>query len=103
VPLLLADEDRANARRLQRMAEQGQLRRIHPGIYTDDLVQPLEAIVRRELYALCAAIAPRGSHLTIHRSRQRKKPNRYRQLDSPYLLGLRVLCSLFEPDLSRES
>ena len=58
MPLLIAGKDRANARQLQRLVGQGKLRRIHPGIYTDDLTQPLEAIVRRELYALCAAIAP---------------------------------------------
>lgn len=44
MPLVLAGNDRTQARRLQRFAQQGQLRRIYPGIYTDDLVQPLEAI-----------------------------------------------------------
>jgi hypothetical protein len=42
------------------------LRRIHIGIYTNDLVQPLESIVRRELYALCSLVA-RGSIIS-HRS-----------------------------------
>ncbi|MGH8209831.1 MAG: Fic family protein, partial [Steroidobacteraceae bacterium] len=36
------------------------------GIYTDDLVQPLEPLVRRELLALCALIAP--GHIISHRS-----------------------------------
>jgi len=49
MPLVVAGDDRTDARRLQRLAEQGQLRRIHAGVYTDDLVQPLESIVRREL------------------------------------------------------
>jgi len=72
VPLVLAGQDRANARRLQRLAEQGQLRRIHPGIYTDDLVQPIEVVVRRELYALCAAIAP--GCIISHRSALESRP-----------------------------
>jgi Fic/DOC family len=72
VPLLLAGENRANARQLQRLAEQGKLRRIHPGIYTDDLAQPIDAIVRRELYALCAAIVPGA--IISHRSAFENKP-----------------------------
>jgi hypothetical protein len=66
MPLLAAKDDRTEARRLQRLAAQGKLRRIYAGIYTDDLNQPLETIVRRELLALCALIAP-GSIIT-HRS-----------------------------------
>jgi Fic/DOC family len=66
VPLVVAGEGKAEARRLQRMAGQGQLRRIYQGIYTDDLTQPIETITRRELYALCALIAP-GSIIS-HRS-----------------------------------
>ena len=72
MPLVVAGEDRAKARRLQRIAEQGQLRRIYQGIYTDDLVQPIEAITRRELYALCALIAP-GSIIS-HRSALESRP-----------------------------
>jgi hypothetical protein len=64
--LVLASTDRTLARHLQRRAQQGQLRRIYRGIYTDDLVQPLESIVRRELLALCALITP-GSIIS-HRS-----------------------------------
>ena len=64
--LVLATEDRAQARRLQRLSTDGQLRRLCPGVYTDDLVQPLESIVRRELFALCALVAP-GSIIS-HRS-----------------------------------
>ncbi|MBL8270219.1 hypothetical protein [Steroidobacter sp.] len=58
MPLVVAGNDKTQARRLQRLAQQGQLRRIYPGIYTDDLVQPLESIVRRELFALCSLVAP---------------------------------------------
>jgi hypothetical protein len=64
--LLLANEDKARARRLQRAAAAGQLRRIYPGVYTDDLVQPLDSIVRREVFALCPIVAP-GSIIS-HRS-----------------------------------
>lgn len=66
MPLVFAGDDKTQARRLQRLAQQGQLRRLYRGIYTDDLVQPLEAIVRRELFALSSLIA-RGSIIS-HRS-----------------------------------
>jgi hypothetical protein len=66
MPLVVAGTDRTQARRLQRLAQQGELRRIYPGIYTDDRVQPLEAVVRRELFALCSLVAP-GSIIS-HRS-----------------------------------
>jgi hypothetical protein len=64
--LVLAGEDKTQARRLQRLAAAGQLRRIYAGIYTDDLVQPLESIVRREIFALCLLVTP-GSIIS-HRS-----------------------------------
>jgi Fic/DOC family len=64
--LVVAGEDKTQARRLQRLAAAGQLRRIYAGIYTDDLTQPLESIVRRELFALCPLVAP-GSIIS-HRS-----------------------------------
>jgi hypothetical protein len=64
--LQLAAEDRSEARRLQRLAATGKLRRIYVGVYTDDLVQPLESIVRRELLALCSLVAPGA--IISHRS-----------------------------------
>jgi hypothetical protein len=64
--LVLAKEDKTHARRLQRLAVTGELRRIYAGVYTDDLVQPLESIVRRELFALCSLMAPGG--IISHRS-----------------------------------
>lgn len=64
--LVLATGDRTQGRRLQRLAAAGQLRRLYRGVYTDDLVQPLESIVRRELFALCSLVAP-GSIIS-HRS-----------------------------------
>jgi len=73
MPLVVAGSDRTEARRLQRLAEQGQLRRIHIGIYTNDLVQPLESIVRRELYALCSLVA-RGSIISHRSALESKRP-----------------------------
>ena len=66
MPLLTAGDDKAEARRLQRLAKQGRLRRIYSGIYTDDLAQPLDTVVRRELLTLCALIAPDA--ILSHRS-----------------------------------
>jgi len=66
MPLRLANANKTEARRLQRLAAAGQLRRIYAGVYTDDLVQPLESIVRRELFAVCSLVAP-GSIIS-HRS-----------------------------------
>jgi hypothetical protein len=66
MPLVVAKDDRTEARRLQRLAEQDQLRRIHAGIYTDDLQQPLESVVRRELFALCSIVA--NGSIISHRS-----------------------------------
>jgi hypothetical protein len=66
MPLVTAGDDKTEARRLQRLAKQGRLRRLYAGIYTDDLAKPLETVVRRELLTLCALIAP-GAILS-HRS-----------------------------------
>ena len=65
MPLRVAGQDKAETRRLQRMAEQGQLRRIHSGIYTDDLTQPIEAITPRHLYELCARKIAKRIHTTF--------------------------------------
>jgi len=73
MPLKVAGEDKAEARRLQRLAEQGQLRRIHQGIYTDDLVQPIETLTRRHLYELCALIAP-GSIISHRSAFEQQRP-----------------------------
>jgi hypothetical protein len=66
MPLEVASADRNEARRLQRLAARGQLRRIHAGIYTDELTQPIESVTRRHLYELCALIVPDG--IITHRS-----------------------------------
>ncbi len=73
MPLAVAGSDKTEARRLQRLTAQGQLRRIHLGVYTDDLVQSLESIVRRELYALCALIAP-GSIISHRSALESRRP-----------------------------
>jgi hypothetical protein len=66
MPLVVAGKDKARARALQRRAASGQLRRIYAGIYTDDLLEPLESVVRRELFALCSLVAPGA--IISHRS-----------------------------------
>ncbi len=66
MPLVTAGDDKTEARRLQRLAKKGRLRRIYAGVYTDDLAQPLETVVRRELLTLCALITPAG--ILSHRS-----------------------------------
>ena len=66
MPLVTAGDDKTEARRLQRLTKQGRLRRIYAGIYTDDLAQPPETVVRRELLTLCALITPAG--ILSHRS-----------------------------------
>lgn len=89
--LKTAGEDRAEARRLQRLAEQRQLRRIYQGIYTDDLVQPLETITRRHLYELCALLVPRG--LISHRSafeQQRPTSSGNYYLTGPYRRDIKL-------------
>jgi hypothetical protein len=85
VSLQAAHGDSAEARRLQRLAERGRLRRLHQGIYTDDLTQPLDTVVRRHLYELCALVAP-GSIIS-HRSafeQQRPTPAGNYYLTGPY-------------------
>ncbi|HEY0942335.1 MAG TPA: hypothetical protein VGE08_19745 [Steroidobacter sp.] len=57
---------------MQRRAEQGELRRIYKGIYTTDLVQPMETIVRRHLYELCAILTT--DSIISHRSALEAKP-----------------------------
>jgi len=70
--VVVPEGDRAEARRVQRQAEKGELRRIYKGIYTTDLAQPLETIVRRHLYELCAILTP-GSIIS-HRSALEARP-----------------------------
>ena len=73
MPLVFTRDHKTEARRLQRLAKHGQLRRIHAGIYTNDMVQPLEAIVRRELYTLCSQVAP-GSIISHRSALESRRP-----------------------------
>ena len=73
MPLVFAGDHKTEARRLQRLAEHGQLRRIHAGIYTNDMVQPLETIVRRELYTLCSQVTP-GSIISHRSALESRRP-----------------------------
>src|SRR2546430_9203119 len=68
----------AETRRLQRAADAGELRRIHAGVYTDDLKSPLEAVTRRELYPLLAAVAPDA--VISHRSALESGPTKAKEL-----------------------
>ncbi len=63
---LLVGKDENEARRLRRAAAAGTVRRVHAGLFTDDLSTPLQALVRRELYAVVAAVTP--GTIISHRS-----------------------------------
>jgi fido (protein-threonine AMPylation protein) len=52
--------------RLARQARAGRLRRLHEGIYTDDLLSPPEAITRREYLTIAGLLVPDG--VVSHRS-----------------------------------
>ncbi len=58
--------DAAPRARLSRRAKAGQLRRLHQGIYTDDLTSQPEAIVRREYLAVASLLA--ADAVISHRS-----------------------------------
>ncbi len=67
MPIILAPRNNsAEARRVQRWAQAGHLRRVYQGVYTDDQSAPLDAVVRRELLSLIAALAPDA--IVSHRS-----------------------------------
>jgi hypothetical protein len=70
--LKIAGDDRAETRRLQRLAQQGQLRRLAPGIYTDDVDAPIESVTRRHLNEICSVIMP--GCIVSHRSAIEHRP-----------------------------
>lgn len=82
--LKIAGSDKTEARRLQRLAQEGRLRRIHPGIYTDDLDAPLTTVTRRHLNEICAVIMP--GCIVSHRSAFEHRPTAggYYFLTGPY-------------------
>lgn len=60
--------DRSSIYRLSRLYKLGKLRRIHRGIYTDDLIKPISEIVRSNWLSIVPHIVPHGilSHRTAH-------------------------------------
>jgi predicted transcriptional regulator of viral defense system len=70
--LKIAGSDRTEARRLQRLAQEGHLRRIYAGVYMDDLDAPLESVTRRHLNEICAVIMP--GCIVSHRSAFEHRP-----------------------------
>jgi hypothetical protein len=72
MPLMVAGEDRSEARRFQRMADEGRFRRIYSGIYTDDLDTPIETVTRRHLNELCGLVLP--GCIVSHRSAIEQRP-----------------------------
>lgn len=72
--LVLVDErDSAAARRIRRLAKGGQLRRLHPGIYTSNLEAPLDALVLRHWRAIVGHLLPGG--VISHRSAFEGRPH----------------------------
>ena len=52
--------------RLARLQRDGRLRRLHEGVYTDDLESPPESVVRREIVSILAILVPDA--VVSHRS-----------------------------------
>jgi hypothetical protein len=64
--VLVAETDAAVARRTRRLAAQGTLRRLYPGIYTSNVDSPPESIVLRNWQAIVGHLLPDG--VISHRS-----------------------------------
>lgn len=59
MPLIATKTLSATERRqVSRRAAAGHLRPLYAGVYTDDLVTPVDVLIRRELFGLCAILAP---------------------------------------------
>jgi hypothetical protein len=71
--VLVAETDAAAARRARRLASQGTLRRLYPGIYTSKLDSPPEAIVLRHWQAIVGHLLPDG--VISHRSAFDSRPH----------------------------
>ena len=72
--LVIVDEgDPAAARRVRRLAAEGRLRRLHPGLYTSNLDAPLESIVLRHWQPIVGHLLPGG--VISHRSAFDGKPH----------------------------
>jgi hypothetical protein len=68
-------------RQLRRLAKAGKLRKIHTGLYTDDLMSPLARITQREAFAIAAILAPGA--IISHRSALTSGPSAVLHLTGP--------------------
>ena len=75
LPLLLfsSAEDKANAKRISRLARAGRLRKIHSGVYTSDLESPLEQIIRPNWHKIAEHLYPKS--VVAYRSAQLGMPD----------------------------
>jgi hypothetical protein len=75
LPLLLFSSaaDKTNAQRIARLAKGGRLRKIHSGIYTSDLISPLEQIVRSQWRQIAEFLYPNA--VVAYRSAQLGMPD----------------------------
>jgi len=64
--------DAATDRQIQRQAEAGKLRKIHAGVYTDNLVDPIEEVAIRNAFKIAAHLC--GPALLVGRSALRAGP-----------------------------
>ncbi len=72
--LVIVDEsDPTAARRMRRLAAEGRLRRLHPGVYTSNLDAAPEAVVLRHWQAIVGHLLPGG--VISHRSAFDGKPH----------------------------
>jgi Fic/DOC family protein len=71
--VLIAETDAAVARRTRRLAAQGTLRRLYPGIYTSNVDSPAESIVLRHWHAIVGHLLPEG--VISHRSAFDSRPH----------------------------
>jgi hypothetical protein len=75
-------------RQLRRLAQAGKLRKIHAGLYTDDLKSPLARITQREALAIAAILAPGA--IISHRSALTAGPSTVLHLTGPVRRDVKV-------------
>jgi hypothetical protein len=71
--VLIAETNPAAARRTRRLAAQGTLKRLYPGIYTSNVDSPPESIVLRHWQAIVGHLLPEG--VISHRSAFDSRPH----------------------------
>lgn len=64
--------NKALQRQIKRRADGGHLRQLYAGVFTDDTINPVDTVIRRELFSLCAILAPGA--IISHRSALESKP-----------------------------